>query len=209
MRATLGSLVLALISTAIPAHAQTAVQAVDSNLFSRATSLVAGGGVAADDGQADSWLGGGVSWQAWRHVAVGASGLWQDRPGEASGFGGDLTVEFLVAPSRAPVKPFVRAGIGAYRATFDADLDSGADVPTFYRRRMPMSADPDAPAGTFTDTSWVLGFGLDIPVSRHLSIRPDARFMWVTANDDSHVIAFIGVHVGYRIESHPVTPSRD
>jgi hypothetical protein len=208
MRTTLGYLVLGVFMTAIPAGAQTPIEPVDQNLWSRATSLVAGGGVAADDGQADSWLGGGVSWQAWRHVAIGASGLWQDRAGDATGFGGDLTVEFLVAPSRAPLKPFVRAGIGAYRASFEGSGDSGAEVvPTFYKHRM--ADDPAAtPGSTFTDTSWILGFGLDIPVSRNLSVRPDARFMWVTANGDSHTMTFVGVHLAYRVESHPVTPAR-
>jgi hypothetical protein len=143
-------------------------------------------------------------------VAIGASGLWQDRAGDATGFGGDLTVEFLVAPSRAPLKPFVRAGIGAYRASFDGSSDTGGEVvPTFHQRRMAGSGDQTGTAGgTFTDTSWILGFGLDIPVSRTLSIRPDARVMWVTANGDSHTMAFVGVHLAYRIESHPVTPAR-
>jgi hypothetical protein len=210
MRATLGYLVLGVFLTAIPAGAQTPIQPIDQHRWSRATSLFAGGGVAADDGQADSWLGGGVSWQAWRQVAIGASGLWQDRAGDATGFGGDVTVEFLVAPSRATVKPFVRAGIGAYRASFDGPSDAAAEVvPMFYQRRMAASVDQTGtPGGTFTDTSWILGFGLDLPVSRTLSIRPDARFMWVTANGDSHTMAFIGVHLAYRIESHPVTPAR-
>jgi hypothetical protein len=209
MRTTLGYLVLGVCLSAIPARAQTPIEPVDQNVWSRATSLFAGGGVAADDGQADSWLGGGVSWQAWRRVAIGASGLWQDRPGDAAGFGGDLTVEFLVAPSDARLKPFVRAGIGAYRASFDGSGEAGTEgVPLFYQRRM-ASADPAAtPSGTFTDTSWILGFGLDIPLSRNLSIRPDARVMWVTANGDSHTMAFVGVNIGYSVESHPVTPSR-
>jgi hypothetical protein len=198
-----------MVMTAIPARAQSPVQPGGENPWSHATSLTAGGGVAADDGQADPWFGGGVSWQAARRVSIGASGLWQDRAGEAKGFGGDLTIELAVGPSQARLKPFVRAGIGAYRASFEGSADSGEAVPPFYRRRMRASeATSETTGGTFTDTSWIVGFGLDIPLSRHVSIRPDARVMWVVADGETHPMAFIGVHLGYRIENHPVTPER-
>jgi hypothetical protein len=168
-----------------------------------ATSLQGGGGVAVDSTIADPWISGATSWQTSHQLRISASLLWQNREGDNTGFGGDVGVEVTLVPERDRVRPFIRLGIGAYRATFHSSLDGApVEAPDFYARRM------DQGRTVFTDPSFVVGFGIDVPIARHLTMRPDARITWVVADGRAHPMAFVGLHLGYEIEHHPVTPSR-
>jgi hypothetical protein len=170
-----------------------------------ATALQGGAGVAVDSTIADPWIGGAASWQLSHQFRIAGSFLWQNREGDNTGFGGDVALELALAPEQNHVKPFVRLGIGAYRASFRATpLDGTApeEPPDFYARRM------DSGRTVFTDPSVIVGFGFELRVARHVTMRPDARMTWVVADGRAHPMAFVGLHLGYEFEHHPVTPSR-
>ena len=108
------AIVTTVVALPMPAFAQVSPTEPPSH----ATSLQAGAGVWAESGLADPWAGGSASWQLAPQIWISASGLWQDRGPDASGFGGDLALEIGVVPNASRVKPFIRLGVGAYRATF-------------------------------------------------------------------------------------------
>jgi hypothetical protein len=94
--------------------------------------------------------------------------------------------------------PFVTAGVGLYRASFDAAAGS---IPDFYRRRMAMRMDGPGIMSTFTDPSVVLGGGMNLFVTRHVAIRPDVETMIVMRNSASHMVTAIVVHMAYHFEN--------
>ena len=73
---------------------------------SHATALQAGAGVWAKLQLADPWAGGSVSRQLAPQIWISASGLWQGRGPDASGFGGDLALEIGVGAERKPCEAF-------------------------------------------------------------------------------------------------------
>jgi len=200
MRSTYRVFIFALVALAlsVPAWAQPAIRV---NEWAHGTTLTGFAGVAADSTRGGPMMGGSVGWELTRRIAIEGSGLWVDHEGDASAFGGALTVQAALLGSGKAV-PFVQAGIGLYRASFDP-AQSG--VPGFYRQRM-------GPAGgsvrTFTDPSFVFGGGANVFLSRNLAIRPDVEAMVVLRNSRSHVVTALSMQVVYHFEDHPVTPAR-
>jgi hypothetical protein len=102
-----------------------------------------------------------------------------------------------------PAVPYVHAGVGFYRATFDR---ARSPIPHFYGRRMRSGA--AFGTDTFTDPSLVAGGGVNVFVSRNVAIRPDVEAMIVLRNSRSHVVTAVTVQLAYHFEDHPVTPRR-
>lgn len=78
---------------------------------------------------------------------------------------------------------------------------SPGEMPMFYARRLgPMTV----PAGgmwgrrTFTDPALVLGGGVRLDLSRHLSVRPDVRAIGVVADGEVYTVGVFSFNVGYR-----------
>jgi hypothetical protein len=61
---------------------------------------------------------------------------------------------------------------------------------------------------TFTDPAFVAAAGIDVPLSRRVSVRPDVRGMWVVRDGHAYQMVLVGLQLAYHIEDHPVTPSR-
>jgi hypothetical protein len=116
--------------------------------------------------------------------------------------GGLLGVRVNVTPP-APAVPFLSAGVGLYRASFDADA---ADVPEFYRRRMVGSGVGTPRDHTFDDFVFTVGGGVDLFLRRHIALRPDVRVLFVRGNSDTRAVAVYGVHLAFHFEEHPITP---
>ena len=58
------------------------------------------------------------------------------------------------------------------------------------------------------DPMFVVAAGMDVPLNRRVSVRPDVRGMWVVRDGHAYHMVLIGVQLAYHIEAHPVTPSR-
>jgi len=141
----------------------------------------------------------GVGWEVTRHLSFEGRGTWvrvSDRPSE---FDATLSAQVALLTPRLAV-PFVSAGVGMYRATFHS---ASASTPDFYRKRM----SPDlfgARTETFQDFLVTVGGGVNLFVSSHLALRPQANLLLVTTRSDARPLAEYGMHVVYHFEAHRV-----
>jgi hypothetical protein len=195
------TVVVVFVAAAGLASAQTGIRA---NEWSRGTTLAGFAGVAIDSPRAGPVFGGTVGWEVTPRLAIEGSGSWTAFGGHADAFGGSLTLRTRLAGHRT-VDPFVRGGIGLYRAGFGAQH---RDVPAFYGRRMGMH-DPGTGLGrTFTDPTVVLGGGASIFMTRQVAIRPDVEAAVVMRGGHRHVVTRVTLHAVYHFEDRPVTPQR-
>ena len=67
---------------------------------------------------------------------------------------------------------------------------------------------PGSSRRTFDDFAARLGAGVEIYLSRHVSIRPEIEVVGVTDRDHLRTVPIAGVLLAYHFESHPITPSR-
>ena len=104
-----------------------------------------------------------------------------------------------------PAVPFVKGGVGLYRASFDSSV---ADIPDFYRRRLGPGEPAVGRSHAFRDPSVVVGGGLNLFATRHIALRPEIEAMVVRRQSRSHVVTAVMMHVAYHFEDHPVTPAR-
>jgi hypothetical protein len=172
--------------------------------WSHGTTLNVSMGVARLDGHARPLLGTSIGWEMTPALAIEGSGYWVDRSGQRGDFAAAMKLHAAL-PITRPVVPFAVAGFGLYRASFDP---AGTGIPQFYRNRMVANGMGTGPLNVFTDPAWIAGGGLDVFVSRHVSVRPDVEVTFVRRNGGTYVVPIGALHVAYHFEDHPITPSR-
>ena len=160
-------------------------------------NLFAGAGV--DSSTAGALGGMSLGWEVTPKVAIEGSGYWLDRGTGATAFAAALKLQAGFAGLNTAV-PFVEAGIGLYRASFDATATS---VPDFYRGRIDAATGPPA-SSVFMDPSFILGGGVNIFVTSHLAIRPDVEAMIVRRDSQTYVVTAVAVHMAYHFERHRI-----
>jgi hypothetical protein len=176
------------------AQAQTA----PPNHWARGTELaVFGGGATTGPMVAAS-----VGWEVTRWVAIEGRGSWFDGGDAATGFGADLNALVNVVAKR-PVTPFLGAGFGLYRASFEGAAPAMSD---FYRTRV-RSRRFDG-STVFTDPAVRLTAGIDVIARRHWALRPEVSMLVVRAGGQGETLVTAGISVGYRFEDRPITPTR-
>ncbi len=174
------------------------------NQWNHATELgVLGGFTTASVGDGGT-LAGTAAWQVNPWIAIEGRGTWIDRGVGANAFAADLS-GLLNLGRKSSVTPFVGAGYGLYRASFDS---TGQAMPGFYRRRLLDGSTFAVNAVAFTDPATRLTAGVDILTRRHLTIRPEASVLLVRSGGETNTMVTVGVRLGYRFEDHPITPSR-
>jgi hypothetical protein len=99
------------------------------------------------------------------------------------------------------VVPFVLAGIGMYRASFESTVSA---MPEFYRRRIASSHGGAGGSRTFQDVMLAIGGGAELFVTRHLGIRPEAILQIVTTRSDVHLVPAYTVQLAYHFDSHHI-----
>ena len=171
------------------------------NQWSHGTRLAASAGLASASSDTGGLVGTAIAWEMTPRLSVEGMGLWLDRKDASGTFAAALTAEVSLLPPH-PMAPFVEAGFGFYRSSFDARRET---MPSFYRDRM--TAAPGRGA-TFTDPAFVFGAGLSVFAARHLAIRPQADVFVVTRNSQTYVVYTAAVQVAYHFENHPITPTR-
>ncbi len=193
----IGPLVVSLMALVPPAAAQTVP--VPGNVWKHGTTLdVFTGGATASSAKARGALGAAFGWELNHWVAVEGTGTWLAARQADEAFAAELKA--LVNVTRPnTVVPFLGAGVGLYRATFDA---TRAALPDFYQRRLPES--PFSAHTTFTDPSFVFAAGVNVFTGRHFSIRPDVSVRLVTRASETYAVTMATVHATYHFEVHDI-----
>jgi hypothetical protein len=176
----------------------------------RATAIVGEAGLSNDTTNNNGWWGGMALWQPTHRVGIAVSGRWVDAGAGANGFAADISTELGLVSKSSRSVPYVRFGMGAYRATFDlGNASRVAAMPDFYRRRLDLTSTSTIRLReTFMDPMLVVAAGMDVPLNRRVSVRPDVRGMWVVRDGRAYQMVLVGVQLAYHIEAHPATPSR-
>lgn len=196
------SLALALFILFGATSAATA-QTLPSHTWSHGTTINLFTGVATASSTAGITAGGAAGWEVTNLFGIEGVAEWLDRPQGEEGFAVTLTGQLNLTRER-PIVPFVKGGVGFYRATFDG---TATDIPDFYRERI-ATGGPLETRLTFTDPSFLLGGGVNVFMSRHWAIRPDVGLTIVKDHGASYLITGVTVHAAYHFEDHPVTSSR-
>lgn len=187
------------VATSMVAAAQT----LPAHTWSHGTTINLFTGVATASSDTGVTAGGAAGWEITKLFGIEGLAEWLDRPQGEEGFDVSLTGHVNFTAAR-PLVPFVKAGVGFYRATFDG---TATDIPEFYQDRITAAGSAVGTRQTFTDPSFVVGGGLNVFVSRHWAIRPDVGLTAVRDHGASYLVTGVTVHAAYHFEDHPVTPS--
>jgi hypothetical protein len=177
-------------------------QTVVATEWRQGTTLAGFVGAASPSSDTNVAVGAALGWEITPHFTLEGRGMWFDAGRRADAFAAVLGSRIPLLPAR-PVVPFLSAGVGVYRATFESMSDT---IPRFYQRRM-MSGPAGIQGRTFSDFVKALGGGADVFLARHLALRPDVTVLLVTTRSDIRAVPVYGVHLAYHFESHPITPA--
>ena len=194
LRALLAATIVVLTGGTTPASAQT-----PAHDWSEGTSVSLFGGLSVDGSAGGALAGGGAGWTITPRFGLEGRVGWSEDVSETDAFAASLTARFSPRTPRTSV-PFVRAGVGLYRASFDTQ----ADIPDFYARRL--DASEHNRRTSMMDPSLVAGAGVDVWVSRHVALRPEVEITTVLADGRGYLVTNVTFHVSYHFESRRVTP---
>jgi hypothetical protein len=170
------------------------------NMWSHGTTVDVFAGVAAASSRGGALAGGAAGWEITPRFGLEGRMAWFDRPARAEAFAAALAARANLMSARTAV-PFVKGGVGLYRASFEA---ADGNMPDFYRRRLGPGF---GLSRTFTDPSFVVGGGVSVFTSRHWAVRPEIEATVVRRQSRSYVVTAVTMGVAYHFEEHPVTPA--
>jgi hypothetical protein len=196
LRAFVAVTVLTLTAWTTPAAAQ-----APEHEWSEGTSVSTFGGLSVDGSASGGVFGGGAGWTITPLFGIEGRVGWSYGVSDTDAFAASLTARFSPRRPRTTV-PFVRAGVGLYRASFDTQ----ADIPEFYRRRLTEGDLAYTHRKSLIDPSIVAGAGLDVWVSRHVVLRPEVDLTTVLSDGRGYLVTNMTFHVIYNFESRHVTP---
>jgi hypothetical protein len=177
---------------------QSAAQVPPGNPWSHGTTLGLSAGSAIASSETRGTLGTALGWEMNHWVEIEGTGAWLVARHGDEAFAAELKLlANLTRPNR--IVPFLGAGVGMYRASFDT---TNSTLPDFYQRRVSSSL---GMRQTFTDPSFVFAAGMDIFSGKHLSIRPDLSVRLVSRASDTYAVTIAAVRVTYHFENHERT----
>jgi hypothetical protein len=170
--------------------------------WSNCTSVNLFGGVAADGDGAGGLAGGGAGWMVTPTFGLEGRAGWSSDVGGAEAFAASLVARFSPWKPR-PLVPFLKAGVGLYRAVFDS---STGEMPEFYRRRLTEADRRVSHSVTWTDPTLVAGAGFDAFASRRIAIRPEVDLSLALDGGHGYSVINAMVNIVYHFEDKRVTP---
>ena len=198
------ALALVFAALAAPASAQRQVPPPsEPDDWSHSTTLSLAGGLATDTSDPGAAAGGAIGWGLAPRVAIEGSALWLDDAAGTGGFNAALKVR--AGLRQAGVSPFVEGGIGLYHVSTTAGPET---MPAFYGNRMVSATNGTTVTQSFTDPSFHIGAGINVFMSRRISLQPAVEAMIVTADSQSYTLTLATIRLAYHFEDHPVTRSR-
>ncbi len=191
-----------LSAVAATASAQAPPAALE-NGWTHGTTLGASAGVATDSSTTGAFGGMTMGWELTPTFSIDGSARWLDRGAGSDAFTAAISATVGLTHTR-PAVPFVSAGFGLYHFSTGPNA---TDVPAFYRDRIEQSHATAVRVGhSFTDPAFTLGTGLNLYLTRHMSVRPDVSGVFAFTGSSLHAVPTFGVNVLYHFEDHPVTP---
>jgi len=149
-------------------------------------------------------FGGAFGWELKPRFHIETTMKWFVPDNGAEGFSAIVTAQVpLTTLSR--VVPYLSAGAGASRATFDL---SSSEVPAFYRNRVEDVGSVESSHKTFVDPAIVFGGGVSFFPTRHLSLRPEVETMMVWDAGKTYFTTSVAVRLAYHFELHGVNANR-
>jgi hypothetical protein len=166
-------------------------------------NLLMGGSVGSEATQ--PLLGGAIGWELLPRFSLETTMRWMVPDRGAEAFSALVTAQVQLSP-RQTLVPFLTAGAGALRASYDLD---NSVIPAFYASRMKEGSGPaSGTRRTFVDPAFVFGGGVSVFASRHVSVRPEVEAMFVHEDGRTRTMTSVAVRVAYHFETHRVTPNR-
>ena len=186
--------VLALcVAQTTAAQAQTASE-MD---WQHGTTLFGFAGAQSAASRVSAAAGLGLGWEVTRRFAVEGHATWFRVNEDGGDFAATMSAHVPLTTGRSFL-PFLTGGLGMYRATVDS---RSSVVPEFYRNRL---ADGFIGSRTFQDFLVTFGGGVDMRLTNHFFLRPEANLMLVTTQADHRQVGVYGLHLVYHFESHPI-----
>jgi hypothetical protein len=179
-----------LLSTSTDASAQTS-RGIEWQPGTTLGAFVGASGTAANTAPA---AGTTLGWELTPHFTIEGRGTWLRHDQGLTDFSASLNALISLLRPRSVV-PFVLVGFGMYGATVDA---RSSDLPAFYRDRTP----PNEDRPVFEDLLLTCGGGIDVFLTSHLALRPEATMYVITTRDGRLTKAVYGVHLAYHFEAH-------
>ncbi len=168
-------------------------------------------------------LGGTIVRDLGSRLAVEGSGAYLTHGMGSSAVSLSASLLVQLRPRAAKVVPYLAAGGGLYRTSFDmrnarwgsmggmmgygmmgwgtGASSYGVSMPMFYADRLagrrPGWQSQGFGGASFTDPAVSLGGGLRVDLGSRVFLRPDARALIVTADGDTHTVGVFTVNVGY------------
>jgi outer membrane protein with beta-barrel domain len=167
--------------------------------FRHGTTLAGFVGAQTASSDVSPAAGVGLGWEVTRRLSFEGRGTWFGVNEGPSDFVATLGAHVALLTPRTVV-PFVAAGAGMYRATLDSTAEN---APAFYRTRMASDV-VGVRTRTFQDFLVTVGGGVNVFVSSHVALRPEANLMLVTTRSDSRPLAEYGMQVVYHFEAQRV-----
>ena len=166
----------------------------------RGTTLAGFVGAASAASDTDAAAGASIGWEVTPRFGVEGRGFWMRAGVDQEAFSATVAGRAAIRTGR-PFVPFAALGVGLYYASFDSQA---TNVPSFYRDRMTSPGAPHA----FTDFALSFGGGVDVFLSRHLSLRPELTVLLATTTSDARAVTVYGAQFAYHFEDHPITAQR-
>ncbi len=189
------ALVMCAALLAAPALAQSPDQ------WQRGTTLALFAGGTVESSVAKPAAGASLGWEIARFLSIEGQGAWIRVANGGNAFAGQMRARVPLTSNPA-VRPFVAGGVGLYRASFEA---GARRIPEFYRRRI-VAATPGG--HVFDDLLITAGGGIDLFVTKHLAVRPEASVLLVLTESDTRTVPLIAAHIVYRFGTQEVTERR-
>jgi hypothetical protein len=172
--------------------------------WSHGTTLNIVTGANAASSRVGPFAGGAIGWELTPALGLEGTAAWLDRGRDGSAFAADLKALVSLA-GRQTIAPFLGAGVGLYRASFDRPY---LGMPNFYRLRMGGDIPEFMARSTFMDPSIVVSGGVNLFVTAHAAVRPELETKIVMAESRTYPVAAVGIRFTYHFEDHPITRVR-
>ena len=149
--------------------AGTASAQTHNNPFRFGTTLSGFAGGTADSDSTAAAAGLGLGWEMTKRLAIEGATLWSVPGDNQNDFSVILGSKINLTAKRSG--PFVTAGAGMYRASFDS---LAGPLPPFYSARL-TPTERIGVSGRFDDFVASVGGGTEFFFNSHWAVRPDVR----------------------------------